>query len=165
MGNETSKNGNMETTHGRRILRQCFNLWKQNWGVFLLAWGLAGVISLAASNAACSNIELGTFGTILLFILRTKSLEVICYLGLLLLTIGLILYLCNMPMKFRSIQRVFLQKVYSPSLFVIAGYLSGLPAFDMNQGQTLFALAKPVVLLIFATLLTSLYEIFEMGNF
>jgi hypothetical protein len=152
----------MQITHKRRALRRAADLWKRNWAVLLLAWGLAGTLAVAANNEGCATVDLGWFGTVLNnVILRTHTLLLIAILGIFYMVAGSALYFAGYKTMMRRAQRVFFQPIFAPALFVVAGYFLGLPAPHMNQLTYVSAVALALVVLILATVSTSVYELME----
>lgn len=149
--------------HKRRARRQVVALWRQNWVAFLLAWGLAGSITVAAKSAACAEIELGWFGTVLSYVIfRTSTLTIIACLGVFYLATGVILYAARYKARLRDVQKCFFQPILAPALFVIAGYFLGVSSSATDTTQAWLAAPFSLAALLLATVVTSLYEIMEM---
>jgi uncharacterized membrane protein len=137
-------------------------LWLRNIPVLLLAFGLSGVIAIAANNPLCSKVELGTFGDVLPWILRLKSINFILALcGIFYLFAGVALYFSGYKLKLREIQRKVFQPFLAPTLFLVAGYFLGIASPLMSRIEYGWALAMSLSILILATVVASIYEIFE----
>lgn len=125
---------------------------------FLLAFGLGGVIALAAADPACSKVELGTFGEILgPGILRLKTLEGLLFVGLFYLLAGTLMAVTGNPLMLRRAQRMIIQPILTPVLFQIAGIGGGMGAPQINQGD-LLPLGFPISTVLFALFAHHAYE-------
>lgn len=152
----------MQSTHLNRIKRQTTQLWLRNIPVLLLAFGLSGVIAIAANNELCSKVELGAFGYVLPWVLRLERINVILALcGIFYLIAGVALYFSVYKLKLREIQRKVFQPFLAPTLFLVSGYFLGMASPLMSRIEYGWTLAMSLSILILATLVANIYEIFE----
>lgn len=161
----TSLETKLQRTHRNRFRRQTVQLWLRNIPVLLLAFGLSGVIAIAGNDASCSKVSLGTFGDVLdPWILRLNTINfVVGICGIFYLSAGLLLYFTGYKLKLREIQRKIFQPFFAPTLFVVAGYFLGIAAPLMSTLKFGVALIMAVSILVLATIVASIYEIFEFG--
>lgn len=151
----------MQYTNINRIKRQTTQLWLRCTPLFIFGFGLTGVIAIAANNPLCSKVELGTFGDVLPFILRLKSINFILTLCGFYLFAGVALYFSGYKLKLREVQRKVFQPFLSPTLFLVAGYFLGIASPLMSRIEYIWALGMSLGILILATVVANIYEIFE----
>lgn len=152
----------MQATNLQRIKRQTTQLWLRNTPILLLAFGLSGVIAIAAKSPLCSNLELGTFGEILPWILRLKSINIIlAACGIFYMFAGIALYFSGHKLMLRETQRKVFQPFLAPTLFLVAGYLLGIAAPLLEHVEFGWPLAMSISILLLATIVANIFEIFE----